>query len=180
MFGINSSVVWGGAINNSETNGAPLARCGRRLKAPPTKPRENRAKRGVTRGISGWVSEPLVHLLASRAALPASHPRGALSPRNQTFLFYFSRGDELLNDKPYYIFCGELAKVRILWPFCTPAFYSSVRSRSYCSTVIRGADGTGIVRLVTTIRKTAWIWNPLSIFCAQWCYSLIEFRHSDT
>lgn len=101
------------------------------------------------------------------------------SPRNPTFLFYFSRGDELLNDKPYYIFCGELAKVRILWPFCTPAFYSTVRTRSYCCRVIRGADGTRIVRLVTTIRKTALIWNPLSIFYAQWCYSLIEFRHCD-
>lgn len=36
------------------TNGAsPQARCSSRLKAQPTKPRENRAKRGVTRGISG-------------------------------------------------------------------------------------------------------------------------------
>lgn len=87
------------------------------IKSSATKPRENRAKRRVTRGISGWVSEPLVHPHRPLRRAPLSRPF-------PTFLFYFSRGDELLNDKPYYIFCGELAKVRILRPFCAPAFYS--------------------------------------------------------
>ena len=129
MFGIYWSVVCGGAINNSETNGAPLARCGGRLKAPPTKPRENRAKRGVTRGISGWVSEPLVHLLASRAALPRTSPHTPPAPshpetRRSSFIsragmnsLMTNRTISFVESSQKYVFCGPFVRPLFIPPF---------------------------------------------------------------
>lgn len=132
------------------TNGASLRRCSARLKAPPTKPRENRAKRGVTRGISGWVLEPLVRHPACPGVV---RPQAPVHLETDVPLLFLAR-DELLNDKPYYIFCGELEKVCILRPFCVPAFYSGCCSGP-------AADGTRIVPLsLVPIRKTALIWNP--------------------
>lgn len=148
-----------------------------RLKALPTKPRENRAKRGVTRGISGWVSEPLVHLLASRSTPPRTQAHTPLSPahpetRRSSFIsragmnsLMTNRTISFVESSQKYVFCGSFVRPLFIPPFVLVATVVE----------IRGADGTGIVRLVTTIRKTALIWNPLSIFRAEWCYALIEF-----
>ncbi|GBP94060.1 hypothetical protein EVAR_66451_1 [Eumeta japonica] len=81
-------------------------------------------------------------------APPPSPPAAPFLPFS-AILFYFPRRDELLNDKPYYIFCGEPGKSTTLE--CAPAaprpralrrphahssfhtFYGSLR---YCSAAV--------------------------------------------
>lgn len=100
------------------------ARCNSRLKARPTEPRENRAKREVTRGISGWVSEPLVRPppVSLSPCLPS--PRTSFISRAGMNSLMTNLTISFVENPQKYVFCGPFVR-SFIFPRCAQLLFET-------------------------------------------------------